>query len=204
MKKQRIFTPIAVTLVTLLLSAGPAMAKKEKRIDFTATRTRTSGGGGPEVVDNCWLFRTLQLAYWTVTTDPGPVSHLVAGEWINFNTHYNREITAYVVDGVEVDCDPAVDPPEGATFVFGDRVMHGPFTLSPTGANGGVWQGRWESWGRVDGPPAITAVAEGIGGCLDGLKLRIFVEEGALVDAPFNGYIIFPEGYKKHSCDDDD
>ena len=198
MKKQRIFTPIAVTLVTLLLSAGPAMAKKEKRIDFTATRTRTFGSGGDEKIVDCWLIRAEQLAYWTVTTTPGHVSDLVDGEWFNFNTKLNREV---------LECDPAGPPPDPSGLTpadLGRGVIHGPFTLRPFEANGGVWQGRWELLRGVDGLYAITAVAEGIGGCLDGLKLRIFVEQGALVDAPFNGYIIFPSGYKKHKCDDDD
>jgi hypothetical protein len=197
MKKQRVFTIIVLGLVALLLSAGPALAWGAKKIDFTATRTRNFSNSGDAEVANCWLIRSILLSYWTVTTDPGPVSHLVDGEWFNYNTKVNREVLV---------CDPE-DPPDPSDLRnpdVGRGVIHGPFTLSPTGANGGIWEGKWKILIREDGSVAVAATAKGIGGCLDGLKLKVFSERSGLVNAPFNGYIIFPWSYRERSCDDDD
>jgi hypothetical protein len=191
MKKERVFTIIVVVLLALVFSTGPVQAQIEK--EWTGTRTRNEVFRSPITISDCWSVSTSQVAYWTVTADPGPVSHLISGEWVNFNTHISREVIAYVVDDVESPCDPSMDPPEGATTVNGRRLLaHGPFTLTPTEANGGVWQGEWRMILNESGPPTITAKAEGFGGDLHGLKLKIFVVGGGATDAPFNGWVIGP------------
>ena len=195
MKKQSIIILIVVALVTLLLSAGPVLAKE--KYDFTGTRTRDSGILGDSKVVNCWLIRSEQLAYWTVTTNPGPVSHLVDGEWFNYNSKLNLEVLVCVPESPP-------DPSDLGPADTGRGVIYGPFTLSPTGANGGIWEGEWKLLIREDDSVAMTATAEGIGGDLDGLILKVYVEQRGAVDAPFNGYILSPKKINNDNGDDDE
>jgi hypothetical protein len=175
MKKQRIFTIIVVTLVALLLSAGPVLAEAEI-IDFTGTRTRTAGGGTPPEIVGCRVFRTI-WANWTITTD----NYLVTGQWSNYDSKVNREV---------LECDPS-DPPV-PPFALGQGIIIGPFMLTPDAdVDGGVWEGTWKIFFRPDGSSLVTAEAKGVGGDLEGLRLKAR-GVGGLVDRPFNGSVLIP------------
>ena len=81
MKKERVLGVTVVVLLAWSFSVPRAMAENGWSMLFTGSRTRTDQFKGPATVSDCWIFRTSQVAYWTVTADPGPVSRLVDGEW---------------------------------------------------------------------------------------------------------------------------
>ena len=197
MRKQSIIILIVVALVALLVPAGPVAAVAEDNpsaiIPFEGYRVRDRQVRGPEQIVGCRILRASQEAWWTVTTD----NDLVTGQWYNYDTKVNREVIQYLEEGVLVDCIPS-DPPDPVptgpgSLVLGVGVVHGPFMLTPDAdVGGGVWDGEWKLVHRPDGSIHLTATAQGIGGDLEGLTLKVSYDGIPQPPQPFNGFIGYP------------
>jgi hypothetical protein len=181
MKKKRVLTLIVVVLAALSFTVSPVLATGWS-IPFTATLTQNYAIAERELVD-CLFFITTDVSHSTLTSTPGPVSHLIDGEVYKSDVKFRWEVR---------DCDPE-NPPELSDLTFptsfGRGILHGLFTLRPYEANGGVWKGKFSSYTPGDGPPILTGTAEGFGGDLNGLELKIFCVSPGLVNAPFNGTV---------------
>jgi hypothetical protein len=182
MKKQRIFTLIAMGLAAYLLSAGLVLAKTEK-IYFSGTRCRTSATLEEQEVDGR-LKRIGGETFWTVDTG----NELVDGEAHMYDTKSNREILQTLQQ-----------PP---WYVLGTGYISGRVMITPDEVDG-YWEGNFTLVWTGGGDVFSQLVAKGKGD-LEGLTLVSDIENGSVSPngilcgfggwLEFYGYILNPGG----------
>jgi hypothetical protein len=174
MKKMSIIISLLVGVLILVFAAEPCLSKALKE-DFAGYRFRLADAAPGTINDfACRRHIDGQVAEWQVV-----VGHpLVDGYWINTDTKCRYPIVSYTKNGVTTPCDPSVGPPEKpyTATVGGPYIVFGPFTLTPTAADGGYWEGTWKIQTDKDLNRVWTAEAKGHGGLLEGRSLHLSTE----------------------------
>jgi hypothetical protein len=170
MKKMSVMISLLVCALILVFAAEPCFSAAVKE-DFAGYRYRKGPAvPGTEKTFACRYHVDGQTATWIVK-----VGHpLVDGLWYNWDTKVRREIVEWTKkDFPSIPCDPSEDPPAGYTRLTGVGIIFGPFTLTPTAADGGIWEGQWKQVINKDGSRFVTAEAKGIGGLLEGRTFHL-------------------------------
>jgi hypothetical protein len=185
MKKTSIIS-LLVGILVLVFAAEPCLSQALKE-EFAGYRYRLSGAV-PGTVRDFACRRNIdgQTAQWQVVVG----NPLVDGYWYNWDTKCRYEIVAYTVTGSpNIPCDPSEDPPiDPYGIVTGGYFVFGPFTLTPTAALGGTWEGMWKLQADKDNNRVVTAEAKGHGGLLEGRTLHLSSE----IPAPMPSYCACP------------
>jgi hypothetical protein len=181
MKKMLVMISLLVGVLILVFAAEPCFSGALKE-DFSGYRYRLSGAVPGTVRDfACQRHIDGQTAQWQVVVG----NPLVDGNWYNYDTKCRYQIIEYTVTGSpNIPCDPSEDPPDNYGVVTRADITFGPFTLTPGGAEGGIWEGTWKIQWDPDGNKFLTAEAKGIGGLLEGRTLHISTE----IPAPMPKY----------------
>ena len=174
MKKMSVIVSLLVGVVILVFTVEPCLSQALKE-DFAGYRFRLSDAAPGTITDfACRRNVDGQVAEWQVVVG----NDYVDGYWINVDTKARYPIVSYTKGGITTPCDPSVGPPEKPyTITTGvPYIVFGPFTLTPTAADGGYWEGMWKTQGDTDYNRILTAEAKGHGGLLEGKSLHISVE----------------------------
>jgi hypothetical protein len=146
---------IAMGLVTLLVSAGPVLARGGNTGQFSATRCITDmyyeRSAYTSLFDVVRNRVTYQYSEWNVTSENG----LVNGFFVDWNTEGDKASS-----GSEIP---------------GGGVYKGRFWLVPEAASG-IWEGNWILVYKSDGNKVFSGEGVGRGGELEGLIIRIYYE----------------------------
>jgi hypothetical protein len=209
MKKMLVMISLLVGVLILVFAAEPCLSQALQE-DFAGYRYRLGAQvAGTVNTFACRQHIDGQIAKWQIVAG----HPLVDGYWYNWDTKLRRSIVEFTMPtGPNIACEPSEDPPEGFKgVVYGVGIVFGPFTLLPTEAEGGIWEGVWKVQFNQDGDRFWTAEAKGHGGLLEGKSLHVSTRElvpiptycpgttppaGVSGTACFDGWVLTPASVK--------
>lgn len=188
MKKQRIFTVIAVALVAMLFSTGPVLAGDNPLVEtFEGTRTRCEAVPGTTSYPDSRVKMKGQEASWSIDVD----HLLVNGNWWNdMMVNRSADRSGMLHGKFEIYPDSMCD---GTMTRLCEEEPCGPCDDVCDGEYLGYWEGSWLVFTQEGVAKFLRCQGKGMG-LLKGLELKVD-GGGGQVDAIFDGYILIPPSF---------